>query len=243
MFSSSPHHIALLSNVKELYTGVDEYTADTFGLEDPVFADIQQHCEKQGLPDISVTAAQGKWLQMMVRCLKAQSVLEVGTLGGYSGVWIAKAFEGMRAAVNKPVLTTLEVNEHHAQVAQQNFERAEVADLVHIRLGAGVESMQSLMAESRQFDLIFVDADKESNADYVKLGLQLVPVGGTIIVDNVVRHGQVLETSSSDTRVQGVRRMNTLLKTLVNEGKIEGTTLQTLGAKGWDGMTMIRRLT
>lgn len=192
-------------------------------------AHAQAHAEKSGLPDIAVSPSQGKFLQLQARLVRAQNVLEVGTLGAYSTIWLAHASPAVR-------VTTVEVNPHHADVAQANLEHAGVADRVEIRRGAGVEVLPQLADEVRQgkrgrYQLVFIDADKENNWNYVDIALGMCDPGACIIVDNVVRKGQ-LANVDGDERVQGARRV---VEMIGKDERLDGVVVQTVGEKNYDG--------
>jgi predicted O-methyltransferase YrrM len=180
-----------------------------------------------GLPTIDVSPAQGKLLYVLAKSSGARRILEVGTLGGYSTIWLARALPAGGSVV------TLEIDQHHAEVARANLERAGVAVRVEVRVGAALDSLAALAKEqSAPFDFVFIDADKEHNADYVQAAIGLARPGALIVVDNVVREGRVLDDSSSDASVRGTRRLNDML---ANEPRLEATAIQTVGAKKWDG--------
>jgi predicted O-methyltransferase YrrM len=177
-----------------------------------------------------VAPNQGKLLQLLARSIGARSILEVGTLGGYSTIWLARALpEGGR-------LITLEADPRHAEVARANLARAGLAERVEVRVGRAAETLHRLVAEGAgPFDLIFIDADKPSIPEYVEWALKLSRRGSLIIVDNVVRGGAVADAESTDPNIQAVRRLNQRLAT---EPRLSATTIQTVGSKGYDGLTM-----
>ena len=174
---------------------------------------------------LSVSPAQGKLLHLLARSIGARRILEVGTLGGYSAIWLARALppDGR--------LITLELDAHHAEVARANLEQAGLSDRVDVLVGRAVDTLAGL---DDTFDLVFVDADKPSNADYVQAALRLTRPGSVIVVDNVVRGGAVVDPDG-DANVQGVRRLNDLLAA---EPRLDATTIQTVGSKGYDGFTL-----
>ncbi|HEX4149238.1 MAG TPA: O-methyltransferase, partial [Pirellulales bacterium] len=183
-----------------------------------------------GLPPISVSPNQGKLLWMLARIQAARSILEIGTLGAYSTIWLARAL---------PVdgrLITLESDPRHAAVAQANIARAGLANRVELRLGLALETLPEIAAEgSGPFDLVFIDADKPSTPDYFDWALKLSHLGSVIIVDNVVRGGAVIDAASEDPSVQGVRRFHELLAA---EPRVSATAIQTVGSKGYDGFAI-----
>ncbi|MFI5101479.1 MAG: O-methyltransferase [Actinomycetes bacterium] len=209
---------------------VDEYVVERLAATDDVLDHVRQASAAAGLPDIAVSAAQGKFLHLLTRAVRASSVLEIGTLGGYSTVWFARALPAGGRVV------TLEVDPHHAEVARSNAAAAGVADLVDVRLGAALDTLPRLVGEGAgPFDLVFVDADKENNAAYVRLALDLSRPGTIVVVDNVVRGGGVVDPGSADPRIRGTRA---LFDYLAAEPRLDSTALQTVGAKGYDGFVL-----
>ncbi|KZM18755.1 uncharacterized protein EKO05_0006496 [Ascochyta rabiei] len=195
--------------------------------------DVLEHAlsnsEKQGLPDIAVSPSQGKYLQLQARLLRAKNVLEVGTLGGYSTIWLANASPDVK-------VISVEVDEHHAKVARSNIEHAGVADRVDVRLGPGVEVLPKIVDEVKEgklgkFQLVFIDADKENNWSYVDTAIQLCEPGSCIIVDNVVRQGR-LANDTDDPRIVGARRV---VENVGNDDRLDGVVIQTVGDKNYDG--------
>lgn len=185
-----------------------------------------------GLPEIAVSAAQGKYLNLLVRSHKWARVLEVGTLGGYSAIWIASALpEDGR-------LVTLELSDKHAEVARKNVANAGYADKVEVITGPALESLPKLSPDP-PFDLAFIDADKENNLEYFEHAKRLVRPGGVIIVDNVGRQGQIAREEIQESRVEGVRR---LLRALQHDPSVDCTTIHTVGDKGFDGFLYALRL-
>lgn len=183
-----------------------------------------------GLPEIQVSPTHGKLLHMLAKLLKARAILEIGTLGGYSAIWMARAIEpGGR-------LTTLEYDPKHADVARANLAKAGVADRVDIRVGAALDTLPKLEAEKvGPFDLVFIDADKENNPNYFTWALKLTRPGGLIVVDNVVRSGGILDAASEDKAIQGTRRV---LEMMAKEPRVSATAIQTTGLKGHDGFAV-----
>jgi predicted O-methyltransferase YrrM len=186
--------------------------------------------EKAGLPPIDVSRLLGKFLNLLVRISGARRVLEIGTLGGYSTIWLARALpEGGR-------IVSLESDPHHAGVATMNLHNAGVLDRVDMFIGRAIDSLPILEASGDgPFDLIFIDADKESYAEYLDWALKLSHPGTVIIADNIVRDGKVVEPDSTDPRIQGVRRFN---EKLAAEPRLSATALQTVGPKGYDGLAL-----
>lgn len=219
-----------MKNNQDLWTDVDAYFADLLVHSDEALDAALRDSMAAGLPPISVSPAQGKLLHLLARMQKARKILEVGTLGGYSTIWMA------RALPEDGRLITLEYEPKHARVAQANLERAGVAPLVEIRVGRALDSLPLIAAEKREpFDLIFIDADKESNAEYFEWALKLSRSGAVIIVDNVVRNGAVIDAATEDESIKGVRRLNEMLAT---ETRVSVTAIQTVGAKGYDGFAL-----
>jgi len=179
-----------------------------------------------GLPPISVSPAHGKLLWTFARLLNARRILEVGTLGGYSTIWLARGL----APGGK--LITLEALEKHAKVARANIERAGLSAVVEIRVGQALETLPGIAGP---FDLTFIDADKQNNAEYFSWALKLSRPGSLIVVDNVVREGAVIDARSRDASVQGVRRLNDLM---AKERRVSATAIQTVGVKGYDGVAV-----
>jgi predicted O-methyltransferase YrrM len=215
---------------QEQWTAVDRYIADTVVPSDSALDAALEASTKAELPAIAVTANQGKLLHILARLVGARNVLEIGTLGGYSTIWLARALpKGGR-------MITLEVNPKHADVARANVARAGLSSTVEIRLGAALESLPKLAGDKvGEFDLVFIDADKANIPEYFTWSLKLSRPGGLIIVDNVVRKGAVIDSDSDDPDVQGVRRLNNML---TKEKRVTATTIQTVGSKGYDGFTI-----
>jgi predicted O-methyltransferase YrrM len=214
----------------ETWTAVDEYTTNLFALNDPALQNALATSQAAGLPPINVAPNQGRLLQLLALSCNARSILEIGTLGGYSTICLARALppDGR--------LVTLEFEPKHADIARANIAQAGLTSLVELRQGKAVDSLAQLVAEGRgPFDLIFIDADKESYAEYLAWSLKLARRGTMIIADNVVRNGAVTDPADPDPRVQGVRRFNELLAA---EPRVMATLLQTVGCKGYDGFAM-----
>ena len=215
---------------QEQWTAVDRYLSDTLLSPDPSLDAALQASTDAGLPAISVTPNQGKLLHLLALAQGARNILEIGTLGGYSTIWLARALPaGGR-------LVTLEFEPKHAEVARANLARAGVADRVELRVGAALETLPQLVAERRgPFDFIFIDADKENYPGYWEWALKLSRRGTVIIADNVVRNGAVIDPASGDPRVQAVRRLHELISV---EPRVSATAIQTVGSKGYDGFTL-----
>lgn len=211
--------------MQETWRAVDAYIEEVVGASDEVLEAALAESARAGLPAISVSPAQGKLLHLLTRAIGAVRVLEVGTLGGYSAIWLG------RAVAPSGQVVTLELSEHHAEVARANLDRAGLGGVVDVRVGPALDT---LAAMDDDFDLVFIDADKPSNSDYVRAAMRLTHPGSVIVVDNVVRAGAVVE-ADGDENVQGVRRLNALL---MSEPRLSATTIQTVGVKGYDGFTL-----
>ncbi len=216
----------------KIWSQVDEYISDKLLAGDKALDSALKDSETAGLPAIAVTAAQGKFLQMLAEIIGARSVLEIGTLGGYSTIWFA------RALPPDGHIITLEVDPVHADVARRNFARAGLQRMIELRLGAALETLPLLAAEqSGPFDLIFIDADKPNIPVYFEWSMKLSRPGTVIIVDNVVRDGGVVDAKSKDPRIQGVRRF---IDQLGRDKRVTATAIQTVGSKGYDGFAIVR---
>jgi predicted O-methyltransferase YrrM len=219
---------------QELWTRVDEYISELLVPSDPVLDSALRASHEAGLPAINVAPNQGKLLALLAQIQGARRILEIGTLGGYSTIWLARALPG------EGRLVTLELNEKHAEVARGNVARAGLSSLVEIRVGHARDTLAGLAAEAGEpFDFVFIDADKQSIPDYFRGSLKLTRPGSVIVVDNVIRKGAVLEADSADPNVQGVRRFNELV---ASTKAVSATAIQTVGSKGYDGFTLIRVL-
>jgi len=212
------------------WDAVDRYFAELFTAPDPALEAVLEASEAAGLPSMEVTPTQGKLLMLLARLQGASRILEIGTLGGYSTIWLARALpEGGQ-------LITLEANAKYAAVARANFARAGLAQVIELREGRALETLPTLANEMRDpFDVVFIDADKPSNPDYFTWALKLTRRGSLIILDNVVREGRVLDAKSSNTAVQGIRRCNAMMAA---EPRVSATAIQTVGSKGHDGMAI-----
>jgi predicted O-methyltransferase YrrM len=220
---------------KELWTTVDQYINEMLVHQDAALDAALQSSTAAGLPTINVSPNHGKLLMLLAQAVGARRILEIGTLGGYSAIWLARALppDGR--------LITLEIDPRHAQVAQANLNRAGVASRVEIRLGRALDTLANLAAEAgAPFDFIFIDADKPSNPQYFSWALKFSRPGSLIVVDNVVRDGAVIDSKSQDENVRGVRRLNEMLST---EPRVSVTAIQTVGSKGYDGFAVARVLT
>ena len=215
---------------QEQWTAVDRYISETVVPSDAALDAAIEASTKADLPAIAVTPNLGKLLQIFARLVSARKILEIGTLGGYSTIWLARALPADGR------LITLELNAKHAEVARASIDRAGLSGKVELRLGRALDTLPKLSAEKQgPFDLIFIDADKANIPEYFLWSLKLSRPGSVIIVDNVVRKGAVLDATSEDVDVQGVRRLNEMLAT---DRRVTATTLQTVGSKGYDGVTV-----
>jgi len=209
---------------------VDNYIDELFNEKDPVLDEVVASIEKNGIPAISVSANQGKFLQMLVQLCKAKNVLEVGTLAGYSTIWMA------RALPPGGKLITLELDPKHAAVAQANIDRAGLTDRVEIMIGKAIDLLAQLKEKAlAPFDFIFIDADKPPYTEYFQLSLQLSRPGTLIVADNVIRDGKVLDPETKDESAQGARRFNYSLS--LNKS-VDATIVQMVGVKEYDGMAL-----
>jgi predicted O-methyltransferase YrrM len=216
---------------KEVWTRVDQYLAGELLAPDPVLDAALQSSEAAGLPAINVSPTQGKLLQMLARLCGARRILEIGTLAGYSTIWLGRALPADGR------LITLEADEKHAAVARANIARAGLDDVVEIRIGIALESLPAIAAESRApFDFIFIDADKVNTPEYFTWALRMSRPGSLIVVDNVVRDGAVVDAATPDPSVRGMRRFFDALK---REPRVTATAVQTVGAKGYDGFAVV----
>jgi predicted O-methyltransferase YrrM len=214
----------------ETWTAVDSYFTDLLVQADPALEAAMQASEAAGLPPISVSPCMGKLLHLLTRMHRVRNILEIGTLGGYSSIWMARALPADGR------LVTLEADPRHAEIARANIARAGVSHLVDVRLGPAIDTLPKLEGEGlTPFDLVFIDADKPSTPEYFGWALQLPRPGSLIIVDNVVRSGGIVDGSSRDASVHGMRRFAAML---ASEPRVSATAIQTVGAKGYDGFAL-----
>ncbi|MCL2448420.1 MAG: O-methyltransferase [Polyangiaceae bacterium] len=214
---------------EQTWRAVDAFIAQHLVGHDPALDHALATSAAGGLPHIQVSAAQGKQLMLLARLRKARSILEIGTLGGYSTIWLARGLApGGR-------IVTLEVNPKHAEVARGNLTHASLASVVDVRVGPALEALPVLAAEGAAFDMVFIDADKANGPNYFAWAVKLATPGAIVVVDNVVRDGAVIDASSSDPNVQGTRR---LYEVVAAEPRVTATAVQTVGDKGYDGFLM-----
>ncbi|QIG50900.1 O-methyltransferase [Nordella sp. HKS 07] len=215
---------------QKIWTAVDDYLSDMLVPPDRALAAALEASADAGLPEIAVSPNQGKLLMLLARSINARSVLEIGTLGGYSTIWLARALPKGGHVV------TLEAVPTHAEVARANFKRARLGAMIDVRLGKALDLLPKLATEKRKpFDFVFIDADKENIPDYFAWALKLTRPGSLIVVDNVIRGGRVIDAQTRDQNIRGVRRFNEMLK---KEKRVSATTIQTVGVKGYDGFTL-----
>ena len=214
----------------ERWSAVDRYITDLLVRPDAAQHAALEASDAAGLPAIAVSAPQGKLLHLLARSMGARRILEIGTLGGYSAIWLARALppDGR--------LVTLEVDPKHAEVARGNIARAGLAKVAEVRLGRAADTLRQLLVEGAgPFDLIFIDADKPGYPEYLELSLRLSRPGTVIVADNVVRQGEIVHASSADANVQAVRRFHEMVAA---EPRLSATVIQTVGVKGYDGLTI-----
>ena len=216
--------------VDEKWAAVDRYFGEKLSLNDEALDAAMAANKAAGLPAIDVAPNQGKLLHLLAQMVGARQILEIGTLGGYSTIWLARALP----ADGK--LTTLEFNPKHAEIASSNIAHAKLSQLVDIRIGAALETLAKMQEEEAgPFDLIFIDADKANNAEYLRWALKFSRRGTLMIIDNVVREGAVIDAASTDQDILGTRR---LFDELAKEKRLSSTAIQTVGSKGYDGFVM-----
>ncbi|MEK4153857.1 O-methyltransferase [Paenibacillus odorifer] len=209
---------------------VDQYIKERLIPQDAVLEEVLVTNQQAGLPPFDVSPSQGKFLNLLVQMKGARRILEIGTLGGYSTIWMA------RALPSDGQIVTLELDPIHAQVAKANLSLAEVDHLVELRVGDALEQLSQMKQEGVEpFDFIFIDADKPNNPNYLKWALQFSQPGSVILGDNVIREGEVINENSEDARVVGVREFYDLL---AEESRISATAIQTVGSKGYDGFVL-----
>ena len=212
--------------MSEVWTDVDAYLASLFP-DDAVLQDAVARGRAEGLPDIAVSPMQGRLLSILARSMGARAILEVGTLAGYSAIWLGRALPADGRMI------TLEVDAHHAEVARANLDSAGLQN-VEVRLGPARDTMRQLVDDGAgPFDLVFIDADKVGYPDYLRLSLELTRSGSLIIADNVVRHGGILDADTADPSNRAIREFNAMLAA---EPRVDATVVQVVGVKGHDGL-------
>ncbi|NKG32066.1 MULTISPECIES: O-methyltransferase [Erwinia] len=210
------------------WTQVDQYLVEQLVPQDAALLAALENNQAAGLPAIDVAPNQGKLLNLLAKMVGAKRILEIGTLGGYSTLWLA------RALPEDGKVITLEYEAHHAEIAAQNIRRAGLESKVTIRVGAALDTLPTL-ADAAPFDMIFIDADKRNNPAYLEWAIQYSRSGTLIIGDNVVRNGRVADGDTSDWNIQGVRDF---LSQMGHDPRLDATAIQTVGAKGWDGFSL-----
>jgi predicted O-methyltransferase YrrM len=216
---------------QEVWTAVDQYINGLLVPSDPILDATVQSSSAANLPSIQVSPPQGKLLHLLARLMGARNILEMGTLGGYSSIWMA------RALLPGGHLLTLEADAKHAEVARANFARAGLDKVIELRLGKALDSLPQVAAEGRgPFDLIFIDANKSNMTEYFDWALKLSRRGSLIIGDNVIRGGAILDAASKNEDIQGVRRFN---ERVAKDPRVSATEIQTVGSKGYDGFALI----
>lgn len=209
---------------------VDDHLSEQFELEDDALRAALEATVAAGLPQIQVSAVLGRFLQLQARAIGARRILEIGTLAGYSTIWLARALPAGGS------LVTLELDPRHAEVARSNLAGAGLDGIAEVRVGPALDSLAALVSEGAEpFDMVFIDADKETYPDYLDWSIRLAHPGSLIVADNVVRGGQIVDASSPDSRVQGIRRFN---EKLAGDRRVLAGIVQTVGAKGYDGMAL-----
>jgi len=215
---------------QELYTAVDNFLSTSLVPSDPVLDAVLKSHLDAGLPPIAVTPTLGKFLNLIARSIGAKQILEIGTLGGYSTIWLARALPPTGR------LITLEFDPKHAEVARKNFQHAGLANVIEIHIGKALDTLPRVAAaHSMPFDLIFIDADKQNNPGYFAWALKLSRPGTIIIIDNVVRDGAILNAASDSPDIRGIRQ---LFVDLASEPRVQATAIQTVDAKGHDGFVL-----
>ncbi|MGN6438436.1 MAG: O-methyltransferase [Agriterribacter sp.] len=214
---------------KDIFGEVDQFINRLFVKEDEALVRTKQAITAGNLPQISISENQGKFLYMLARLRNPDRILEIGTLGGYSTIWLARA---LRPGGK---LVTLELDQHHADVANSNIALAGLSDAVTVRVGNALEELPKLKTEGAVFDVVFIDADKEPYAEYFKWALQLSRPGTLIIVDNVVREAKILDEKTNDSEVKGVQKF---IRLLSETKEVTATIIQTVGSKYHDGIAL-----
>lgn len=212
------------------WSAVDDYLVSRLIPADPALEAALANNSRRGLPAIDVSAAQGKLLNLLARMAGASRILEIGTLGGYSTIWLARAIRAGGKVI------TLELEPHHAEVARENLANAGVSEMVDLRVGPALKSLEAIAREAGgPFDLVFIDADKPNNRNYLGWAMRLSRPGTVIVCDNVIREGAILKDGSRDPSVAGARDT---LDFIAEQPRLDGTAIQTVGVKGYDGFAI-----
>ena len=214
---------------QNIFSKVDDYLIDLFSLEDEVLKKTKQSIVENGMPEISVSANQGQFLYLMAKLCNVKRILEIGTLGGYSTIWLARALD------ETGKLTTIELEPEHAKVAKDNIARAGLSDKVEVLVGDALKILPELEKDKAQFDLIFIDAEKTQYVSYFNYALKMSRKGTVIIADNVIREGKILEENSPDEAVIGAKKYNEMLS---DNDKVITSILQQVGHKNYDGIAI-----
>jgi predicted O-methyltransferase YrrM len=214
-----------------IFTIVDRYIDDLFAPEDEVLTIARKEARKAGLPEIQVSSGQGKFIYLLAKLVGARRILEIGTLGGYSAIWLA------RALPEDGILVTLELENKHAKVASSNLARAGLLNKVEIIVGPALDTLPKVAERQPPFDLVFLDADKVNYPNYFPLIMQSVRQGGLILADNVIRKGTVVDSKSDDPSAEGARAFNAMI---ADDPRLEAVVLQQVGIKGHDGLAIAR---
>ncbi len=215
---------------EETWVAVESYLDGLLIPADAALNAALAESAKAGLPEIAVSASQGKLLYLLAKMQGARKILEIGTLGGYSTIWLGRALPA------RGRLVTLEAEKRHAEVARRNIARAGLSGRIEVRQGPALATLSQMAGERKAaFDFVFIDADKEHTTEYFEWAVRLSRSGSVIVVDNVIRDGEVADAATSDARVQGIRRFN---EALAREKRVSATTIQTVGSKGYDGFTL-----
>ena len=215
---------------QERWNDIERYTTELLAKPDAHLAATLASSAKAGLPAIQVSPVEGKFLMILARAVRAERILEIGTLGGYSSIWLARALEP------KGRLISLEADPKHAEIARGNFANAGLSDRIDVRVGPALDTLPKLIEECKgPFDLTFIDADKQNTWEYFDWVVKLSRSGSVIVVDNVVRHGELTDAESTDPSVCGMRRF---CANLAVDTRVSGTVIQTVGSKGYDGFAI-----
>ncbi len=212
-----------------IFGKVDQYISERLGNDDKALAGAIESLENAGIDNMSISPNQGKFLQVLAKMVQAKNILELGTLAGYSTIWLA------RALTPDGKIVTIESDPQHAEIARENFKTASLEYKIDLRVGNALDILPQLEAEDRVFDMVFIDADKPPYVEYFESALRLARPGTVIVADNVIRNGKILDSNSTDKKVSGVQRFNDMLSRC---GKVTATILQTFGIKEYDGMAI-----